>query len=157
VKEGFMRSALPSGTGHPHAIGFAIHTIVAIVVPTFFASCRDNFPASSSLGVLAEGREVGTSVDFAMNGRPVKLELCIRVEGTLATVEVDHPDGRTTEAIEVAGPGIRELRKEFPKEPGSWGLRLISKGGTAAYWVSLHDRKKYIGPDEDARRFVERE
>ena len=106
-----------------------------MVVTTFFASCREYYPASSSRGVLYEGHEEGTGV----------------------TVEVDHPDGRTTEAIEVSGPGIRELCQEFPKEPGSWGLRLISKGGAAAYWVALHDRKKYIGPDEDVRRFVESE
>jgi hypothetical protein len=147
-----MRTGWPSGTGHPHAIGFAI---LAMVLSALFASCRDNYPSSSARGVLYEGQEEGTSVAFAMNGRPVKLELCIRVEGTLAIIEVDHPDGRTTEAIQLAGPGIRELCKEFPKEPGSWGLRLISKGGAAAYWIALHDRKRYIGPDEDVRRFVE--
>jgi hypothetical protein len=92
-----------------------------------------------------------------MNSRPVKLEALIRIDGAGATIEIDHPDGRTTEAIEVAGPGIRQLCKEMPKEPGSWGLRIVAKEGNAAYWVALHDRKKYIGPDEDARRYVERE
>jgi hypothetical protein len=91
-----------------------------------------------------------------MNGRPVKLELLISIEGSAATVEIDHPDGRTTESIDVSGPGIRELCKEFPKEPGSWGIRVIAKEGEAAYWIALHDRKKYMGPDEDARQFVER-
>jgi hypothetical protein len=90
-----------------------------------------------------------------MNNRPVRLELCIRVEGTSATIEVDHPDGRTTETIEVAGPGIRELCKEFPKEPGNWGLRITSNGGDSVYWVALHDHRTYLGPDEDTRRFVE--
>jgi len=85
------------------------------------------------------------------------LELLIRVDGTGAIIEIDHPDGRTTETIEVAGPGIRQLCKELSKEPGNWGLRIVAKEGDAVFWVALHDRKKYIGPDEDARRYVERE
>jgi hypothetical protein len=147
-----MRAGWPEGVGHPHAIGLAI---LAISVSVICASCREAYPSSIVRGHLSDGREERTSVSFAMNGRPVKLELYIRVEGTGLTVEIDHPDGRTTEAIEVAGPGIRELCKEFPKEPGSWGLRLVAKGGNAAFWVSMNDRKKYVGPDEDARRFVE--
>jgi hypothetical protein len=149
-----MRAGWPGGIGHPHAIGLAI---LAIAVSAICASCGEAYPTSTTRGRLFDGSEDRTSVSFAMNGRPVKLELCIRIDGTGATVAVDHPDGRTTEAIEVAGPGIRELCKEFPKEPGSWGLRLVAKGGSASYWVSLHDRKKYAGPDEDARRFVERD
>jgi hypothetical protein len=147
-----MRAGRPGGIGHPHAIGFAV---LGILVSTLCASCGEAYPASTARGVLVEGREERTSVAFAMNGRPVRLELLIRIEGTGATVEVDHPDGRSTETIEVAGPGIRELCKEFPKEPGSWGLRLVARGGSSAYWVVLHDRKRYLGPDEDARRFVE--
>jgi hypothetical protein len=121
------------------------------------SACADPYPTAIDRGRIPAGNENRSSVSFAMNGRPVRLELLIRVDGSEATVEIDHPDGRTTEAIEVAGPGIRELCKEFPKEPGSWGLRMFAKEGAAAYWVALHDRKKYIGPDEDARRFVEME
>jgi hypothetical protein len=128
-----------------------------MAVTVLCAACGDIYPSVTKRGTLSEGREEQDSVVFAMNGRPVKLELCIRLEGSGAVIELDHPDGRTIETIDVAGPGIRELCKEFPKEPGSWGLRLHPMGGGAAFWVSLHDRKKYIGPDEDSRRFVERE
>jgi hypothetical protein len=137
---------------HPHAIGLAI---LAISVATLCASCGETYPSAFSHGLLSEGNEDRTSVAFDMNGRPVRLELCIRVEGRGVTVEVDHPDGRTTETIEVAGPGIRELCKEYPKEPGNWGLRMTAQGGRAAYWVALHDRRKYVGPNEDEKRFVE--
>jgi hypothetical protein len=137
-----------------HAIGL---TVLAMAISAAFVSCIDPYPTAINRGRLPQGDENRSSVSFAMNGRPVRLELLIRVEGAKATVEIDHPDGRTTEAIDVTGPGIRELCKEFPKEPGSWGLRMIANGGGAAYWVAFHDRKKYIGPDEDARRFVERE
>jgi hypothetical protein len=71
-------------------------------------------------------------------------------------VELDHPDGRTTDSLEIKGPGIRELRKEFAKEPGSWGLRVTAKGGTVSFWAALHDRKDFQGPDDQARRLVER-
>jgi hypothetical protein len=91
-----------------------------------------------------------------MNGRPVRLELYVNIEGSGATVWVDHPDGRNTETIEVPGPGIRELCKEFPKEPGSWALRMTAQGGGMEYWVALHDRRKYLGPDDEARRLVEK-
>ena len=136
--------------GHPHAIG------LAIAVLALFASCGDTYPSVFSHGIISEGRADRTSVAFAMNGRPVKLELCIRVEGTSATIKVDHPDGRTQETIEVPGPGIRELCKDFPKEPGSWGLQITANGGSVAYWVALHDRRNNAGPDDDSRRFVER-
>jgi hypothetical protein len=129
----------------------------AAVLSLSLSSCLEPYPTAVDRGRIPTGDESRRSVSFAMNGRPVRLELLIRVDGAKATVEVDHPDGRTTEAIDVSGPGIRELCKEFPKEPGSWGLRMIAKEGDAAYWVALHDRKNYIGPDEDARRFVERE
>jgi hypothetical protein len=147
-----MQAGRPGGIRHPHAIGFAI---LALAVSSFCASCGEDYPLASIREVLSDGHENRTSAAFAMNDRPVRLELCMRVEGTSAIVEVDHPDGRTTETIEVAGPGIRELCKEFPKEPGSWGLHITAKGGNVAYWVALHDRKKYVGPDEDAKRFVE--
>lgn len=137
-----------------HASGSAILALASLLA---CASCAEPYPTAANRGRLPEGGESRSSVSFAMNGRPVKLELLIRIDGTAATVEVDHPDGRTTESIEVSGPGIRELCKEFPKEPGSWGLRMVAKGGSAAYWVALHDRRKYMGPDEDSRRFVERE
>ncbi len=149
-----MRAGTPGGIGHPHAIAVAI---LAMTVSAICSSCGEAYPSAISRGTLFEGREERASASFAMNGRPVRLEVCIRVDGTGATVEIDHPDGRTTEAIEVAGPGIRELCKEFPKEPGSWGLRLVARGGSAAYWAALHDRPKYLGPDEDARRLVERD
>lgn len=138
---------------HTHAIGLSI---MAIAISALCASCGEAYPSVFNHGSISAGREDRASIAFAMNGRPVRLELLIRVDGTGATIEVDHPDGRTTEAIEVAGPGIRELCKEFPKEPGSWGLRITASGGSAVYWVALHDRKKYVGPDADARRFVER-
>lgn len=149
-----MSGNRPSGIARPHSIGLAV---LAMAVSAICASCGEPYPTAANRGILPEGREDSSSVSFAMNGRPVRLELLIRVEGTGATVEVDHPDGRTTEAIEVAGPGIRELCKEYPKEPGSWGLRISARGGRAAYWVVLHDRRKYVGPDEDARLLVERD
>jgi hypothetical protein len=142
------------GGAFPHAIGAAV---LAMALAAICASCVEPYPTAVNRGRLPAGNENRSSVSFAMNDRPVRLELLIRIEGAGATVEIDHPDGRTIEAINVAGPGIRELCKEFPKEPGSWGLRMIAKEGGAAYWIALHDRKKYIGPDEDARRFVESE
>jgi hypothetical protein len=135
-------------------IGIAVP---AMAISMLCSSCVEPYPSAINRGRIPAGDENRSNVSFAMNGRPVRFELLIRVEGEAATIEIDHPDGRTTEAINVAGPGIRELCKEFPKEPGSWGLRMMAKEGDAAYWVALHDRKKYIGPDEDARRFVERE
>lgn len=142
----------PSGKRHSYSIGCAV---LAIAMSLFCVSCGETYPFASNRETLSEGHEDRTSVAFAMNNRPVRLELCIRVEGTSATIEVDHPDGRTTETIEVAGPGIRELCKEFPKEPGNWGLRITSNGGDSVYWVALHDHRTYLGPDEDTRRFVE--
>ena len=132
-------------------------TVLAACLSIFALSCSGHDVSDIRQGRVAAGSEARDSVSFAMNGRPVKLELLIRIDGPGATVEIDHPDGRTTDAIDVAGPGIRELCKEFPKEPGSWGIRVSAKDGSAAFWVALHDRKNYIGPDEAARRFVERE
>lgn len=80
----------------------------------------------------------------------------MRVDEGSAVVELDHPDGRTTEYLEVKGPGIREVRKEYPKEPGSWGLRVTARGGSVSYWAAMHDGTRYMGPDAQARRLVER-
>jgi len=130
---------------------------VAAFLSAFLSACSDSYASDVDQGRLFPGGENRSSVAFAMNERPVRLELLINVQGREAVVQIDHPDGRTTDSIEIRGPGIRELCKEFPKEPGSWGLRLSAKDGNVAYWVALHDRKKYIGPDESARRFVEKE
>lgn len=96
------------------------------------------------------------SVVFKLNRRPIKLELYMRVDGGSAVVELDHPDGRTIEYLKIKGPGIRELRKELVKEPGSWGLRVSAIGGSVSYWAALHDHSEYIGADEQARHLVER-
>ena len=133
---------------------FAALVFVFIAV---LSSCGEAYPSVTNRGTISEGGEDRANISFAMNGRPVRLELAIRVEGSGALIEIDHPDGRTVDSIEIPGPGIRELAKELPKEPGSWGIRITTRGGTAAYWVALHDRAKYIGPDDDSRRFVERE
>ena len=121
----------------------------------FCASCTSSGTFVSTRGVLGNGREAKASAVFAMNEKPVRLELYVKVEGSSVRVELDHPDGRTTDTLIVPGPGIRELCKDFPKEPGSWGLRLYSADGTATYWVAFHDKKGYVGPDDEARRLVE--
>lgn len=121
-----------------------------------FVSCGETYSYTSNRESLADGRDGRASVAFALNRRPVKLELYLRVSGGKAVVQLDHPDGRTTEALELEGPGVREIRKEFDKEPGSWGLRIMARGGEVTYWAALHDRKKYVGPDDEAKRLVER-
>jgi len=120
------------------------------------ASCGETYSYTSNSERLADGKDGRTSVAFDMNRKPIKLEIYLRLSGGRAVVELDHPDGRTTEALEVEGSGIREIRKEFDKEPGSWGLRVSARGGTVTYWIALHDRKKFVGPDDEARRLVER-
>lgn len=119
------------------------------------ASCGENYSYTSRCESLADGQDGRASAAFSMNRRPVKLELYVRVDEGSAVVELDHPDGRTTEFLEIKGPAIRNVRKEFAKEPGSWGLLVTAKGGTVSYWAALHDRKKYQGPDYKARRLVE--
>ena len=121
----------------------------------FCASCARPGTFLSNRGVIKEGQEAKASATFAMNGKPVRLEVYVKVEGSAVRVDIDHPDGRTTETLDVPGPGIREICKDFPKEPGSWGLRLSPVGGAAIYWVALHDKNAYVGPDEEARRLVE--
>jgi hypothetical protein len=135
-------------------VGLSFAIAVAILTACC-AACAESSTFASNRGSLAEGVEGVANAAFAMNGRSIKLELYINLTGTGATIWIDHPDGRTTEAVDVPGPGIRELLKEFPKEPGNWGLRLESRGGSATYWVALHDRRKYIGPDDEARSLVE--
>ena len=129
---------------------------ILLALAALLVSCGERYSFASCSANLVEGRDDRTSVTFALNHRPIKLELYLRVEGGKAVVELDHPDGRTTESFEVLGPGIREIRKEYRKEPGSWGLRVSALGGNVSYWAALHDRKKYEGPDEDARRLVDR-
>jgi hypothetical protein len=148
----------PDLPGHPqpkergHALLGAVG-IFALALSA--ASCREGYAYAAFAGSLADGGSGRTSAAFALNRRPIKLELYLRLEGGSAVIELDHPDGRTTESLEVMGPGLRELRKEYPKEPGSWGLSVRAKGGAVSYWAALHDRKKYQGPDDEARRAVE--
>jgi len=131
-----------------------ILSVLPSVLALSLASCGDGFRCASSSGVLDDGAEDRTSLSFPMNRRPVRLELFLRLDGGKALVTIDHPDGRTTESLPVEGAGIHELRKELPKEPGSWGLGLVAQGGTVTYWYALHDSSKYLGPDDEARRVV---
>ncbi len=142
--------------GSSRATPLARVPALVLALAALALSCGERYSFSSKSANLVEGRDDRTSVAFSLNHRPVKLELYLRVEGGKAIVELDHPDGRTTESFEVQGPGVREIRKEYDKEPGSWGLRISAQGGGVSYWAALHDRKKYEGPDEDARRLVDR-
>ena len=147
------------GPGHPRARGIARTLALAagaLAIALSAASCGDRYSYISRSESLADGREGRASVVFSLNRRPVKLELYIRVDEGTAVVELDHPDGRTTETLEIQGPGIKDIRKEFAKEPGSWGFSVTAKGGSVSYWAALHDRKRYQGPDSQARRLVER-
>jgi hypothetical protein len=126
-----------------------------LILASLCVSCGEPCSFTAEREILADGREGLTNLAFAMNRRPVRLELYMLLEGGSAIIEIDHPDGRTTEAFSVEGRGIREIRKEFDKEPGSWGLRVSARGGGVSYWAALHDRKGYVGPDEEARRLVE--
>jgi hypothetical protein len=120
-------------------------------------SCVDPSAYSASSKRLEDGADGLSSVAFSLNHRRVKLELYLRLDGGRALVELDHPDGRTIESLEVSGTGIKEIRKEFEKEPGSWGLRVSARGGALSYWAALHDRKDFVGPDEAAKRLVEKD
>ena len=133
-----------------------VRSLACFLAIAALCSCGESYASASCSGSLLDGRDGRASVAFSMNRRPVKLELYLRLDGSGALVEIDHPDGRTSEALEISGPGIRKIQKEFEKEPGSWGLRVAARGGAVAYWAILHDRKKYLGPDDDARRLVER-
>ena len=119
------------------------------------SSCADGASYEAESTSLADGGDYSTSLRFALNHRPVRLELLVRVDSGKAIVELDHPDGRTTDSLEIDGPGLRAVRKEFPKEPGSWGLRVAARGGSVRFWEALHDRPGYAGPNEEARLAVE--
>lgn len=145
--------------GHPYAKGLV--RLISFIFEVFAlaltgASCGEGYSFASNCERLSDGQEGRASVAFKMNGSSVKLELLLHVCEGSAIVELDHPDGRTTESLEISGPCLRELRKEFAKEPGSWGLRVSAKGGSILYWAALHDRKKYQGPDDRDRFLVER-
>ncbi len=145
--------------GHPYAKGLVrlipfIFGVLALALTG--SSCAEGYSFTSNCERLSDGHEGSTSVAFKMNHNPVKLELFLHVREGSAVIELDHPDGRTTESLEISGPCLRELRKEFAKEPGSWGLRVSAKGGSVLYWAALHDRKKYQGPDDQDRLLVER-
>jgi hypothetical protein len=142
----------PGVVVHPHTIGVAVLATVALV---FCCSCNERYAYTSGYGSLAEGRDGHSSIRFDMNRRPIRLELYMRLDGSSALVELDHPDGRTTDVIEVAGPGIRQIEKEIPKEPGSWSVCLTAQAGSTRYWLALHDRRKFIGPDDTAKHFIE--
>ncbi len=119
-------------------------------------SCGQSYSLVSHFQNLEDGREDRTSVVFKMNRRPIRLELYMRVDEGTAVVQLEHPDGRTIDYLEIKGPGIREYRKELAKEPGSWGLSISARGGNISYWAALHDRSEFLGPDDQARRLVER-
>ncbi len=145
--------------GHPRAIGIRRGLLAwagALGLALAGASCGQGYSLISHFESLEDGRENRANVVFKLNRRPIKLELYMRVDEGSAVVELDHPDGRTIEYLEIKGPGIRELRKELPKEPGSWGLRVSARGGSVSYWAALHDRSEYMGPDDQAKRLVER-
>jgi hypothetical protein len=132
--------------------------LFALAVAVLCLSCGESYSSSAIDGRLEDGRDGRTSALFSMNSRPVKIELYLRLsQGASAIVVIDHPDGRTTETLSITEPGIREVKKEFPKEPGSWGLRIEAKGGALSYWAALHDRKEFVGPDDETKRMVDRE
>jgi hypothetical protein len=127
---------------------------ISAVLALALSACGPGFSCATASGVLGDGAEDRASLSFSMNRRPVKLEVFLRLDGGKALVTIDHPDGRTSETLPVVGAGVHELRKELPKEPGSWGLGVIAEGGTVAYWYALHDSGAYLGPSEEARRVV---
>lgn len=129
--------------------------LLSLALSASLAACGESHSYVSTAESLESGREGRASVAFELNGRPVKLELYLRLGAGTVLVELYHPDGRRTESFEVEGPGLREIRTEYAKEPGSWGLRLSARGGAIRYWAALHDRKKYQGPDDGARLLVE--
>jgi hypothetical protein len=133
----------------------ALLVCFAFMLSAILGACREPYAYAALGESLEEGQECRANVAFQLNRRPVKLELYLRLEGKSALVELYHPDGRRTEIIEVAGPGFREIRKEYVKEPGSWGLRVTARGGSLRCWAALHDRNKFQGPDEGARLLVE--
>jgi len=119
------------------------------------SSCGEGARCAQASGLLLDGGEDRASLSFSMNRRSVRVELFLRLDGGKALVTIDHPDGRTTETLPVEGAGVHELRKELPKEPGSWGLGLEAEGGAVAYWYALHDSGSYLGVNDEVRSLVE--
>mgnify|MGYP001766087060 CR=1 FL=1 len=115
-------------------------------------ACDQGYRCATASGVLRDGAEDRASLSFSMNRRPVRLEVLLKLDGGKALVTIDYPDGRTSESLPVEGPGIHELRKELPKEPGSWGFGVSARGGPVTYWYALHDSSKYLGLGDEARR-----
>jgi hypothetical protein len=126
----------------------------AAVLCFVISACGGGYRYTESSGVLNDGAEDRASLSFPLNGRSIKLELLLRVEGGSALVTIDHPDGRTSETLPVKGSGVHEIRKELPKEPGNWSLGLQARGGTVAYWYALHDAGRYLGLSDEAKSAV---
>jgi hypothetical protein len=132
----------------------AARLTAAAVLCSLISACGSEFRYTESSGVLRDGAEDRASLSFPLNGRSIKLELFLRLDGGAAVVTIDHPDGRTSEKLPVEGAGVHEIRKELPKEPGNWGLGLEARGGTVAYWYALHDAGRYLGFSDEAKSAV---
>jgi hypothetical protein len=132
----------------------SVFYVLPAILSLAICSCEPGFRCATASGVLDDGAEDRASLSFSMNSRPVKLVVFLKLDGGKAMVTIDHPDGRTCESLPVEGAGVHELRRELPKEPGSWGLGVSALGGSVAYWYALHDSNKYLDPDDEARRVV---
>ncbi len=118
-------------------------------------SCGESYDYTAHTNTIGEGETDSTSQTFRLNRSPIKLEVYARLVGADAVITLDHPDGRRTESIALVGDGIRDIQREYDKEPGSWGLNVTVKTGRVDCWLALHDRKKFVGPSDEVRNFVE--
>ena len=76
--------------------------------------------------------------------------------GTCSRFDLNHPDGRTTDSLEiVAGPGLRARRREFAKQSGNWGLKVDARGGRVFFGEALHDRAVFSRLDDKRMLSVE--
>jgi hypothetical protein len=133
---------------------YTVLYLLAAAISLALCACDEGVRCATASGVLYDGSEDRASLSFSMNRRPVRLEVFLKLDGGKALVTIDHPDGRTSESLPVEGAGVHELRRELPKEPGSWGLGVFAQGGSVAYWYALHDSSQYLGPNDEAKRVV---
>lgn len=133
----------------------AVFSLAVALFPLLcLISCAEDARVVSASGLLPDGGDERASLRFTMNRRSVRVEALLRIDAGKVVVTIDHPDGRTSEVLPFQGPGVFEVRKELPKEPGNWGIGIVAKGGEAAYWYAFHDSGSYLGVDDETRRQI---
>jgi hypothetical protein len=108
----------------------------------------------SKIGRLDHQSIDGITEYFGKDSKTISLEVFINLIDGNAIIMVINPEGQKIDTIEVKNEMINIIQKQYKMMKGNWRIAVYTNHGNGNYVLKIHDDERFIGIDEQERKYL---